>query len=261
MQLDGFTLIAQIVNFLILVYLLKRFLYRPILDAMDKREAAIAARLQDATSREQKAAAAAANYQARLASLEAAREQKLAQARQEADAEYATQMERVRRDVEQTRQAWHKELTQEKAQYLHELRTRLGQSVCSLARRALEDLADAELEERLLTVLLKRLRDLTPEQHKLLAAGCAEEGASITVTSAFAMTPGQQNRIGAVLNAILDKEISIQFVQDGALHCGIVLTTPQQEIAWSLSDYFEQLNDELGTLVSNIDIDKANGLC
>ena len=51
MHIDWLTVVAQIVNFLVLVYLLKRFLYGPILQAMDDRQAGIAARLQEADAK------------------------------------------------------------------------------------------------------------------------------------------------------------------------------------------------------------------
>ena len=51
MLIDWFTVLAQLVNFLILVWLLKRFLYRPILDAIDAREKRIAAELADADAK------------------------------------------------------------------------------------------------------------------------------------------------------------------------------------------------------------------
>ena len=48
MSVNWFTVAAQVVNFLILVWLLHRFLYGPIIAAMDRRERRIAERLQDA---------------------------------------------------------------------------------------------------------------------------------------------------------------------------------------------------------------------
>ena len=50
MLIDWFTVVAEIVNFLILLWLLKRFLYKPVLNAMDKREATIASRENEATT-------------------------------------------------------------------------------------------------------------------------------------------------------------------------------------------------------------------
>ncbi len=51
MGADWFTVVAQIINFLILVALLKRFLYGPIIRAMDRREAEIASRMDAASDK------------------------------------------------------------------------------------------------------------------------------------------------------------------------------------------------------------------
>ncbi len=52
MLIDWFTVGAQALNFLILVWLMKRFLYKPILNAIDAREKKIAAELADADAQE-----------------------------------------------------------------------------------------------------------------------------------------------------------------------------------------------------------------
>ena len=55
MLIDWFTVGAQALNFIILVWLLKRFLYKPILDAIDAREKRIAAELADADAKKAEA--------------------------------------------------------------------------------------------------------------------------------------------------------------------------------------------------------------
>src|SRR5471032_2465585 len=55
MLIDWFTVAAQALNFLLLVWLLKRFLYRPVLAAIDEREKRIAAQLQDAEKKKAEA--------------------------------------------------------------------------------------------------------------------------------------------------------------------------------------------------------------
>ena len=56
MLIDWFTVGAQALNFIVLVWLMKRFLYKPILDAIDAREARIAAALADAAASKAEAA-------------------------------------------------------------------------------------------------------------------------------------------------------------------------------------------------------------
>ena len=55
MPIDWFTVVAQAINFLILVWLLKRFLYKPILHAIDEREKGIAAQLAEAEAKKAEA--------------------------------------------------------------------------------------------------------------------------------------------------------------------------------------------------------------
>jgi F-type H+-transporting ATPase subunit b len=63
MLIDWFTVGAQIVNFLILVWLLKHFLYKPILDAIDAREKKIAAELADADTKRTEAEKERADFE------------------------------------------------------------------------------------------------------------------------------------------------------------------------------------------------------
>jgi F-type H+-transporting ATPase subunit b len=63
MLIDWFTVGAQLLNFLVLAWLLKRFLYRPILDALDAREQRIAAELADADAKRAEADKARDEFQ------------------------------------------------------------------------------------------------------------------------------------------------------------------------------------------------------
>ncbi|GAH31154.1 unnamed protein product, partial [marine sediment metagenome] len=55
MLIDSFTVIAQIINFLILIYLLKRFLFNRIIKIMDDREMQITGQMQDAETAKEEA--------------------------------------------------------------------------------------------------------------------------------------------------------------------------------------------------------------
>ena len=55
MLIDWFTVAAQALNFLVLVWLMKRFLYKPILHAIDEREKRIAAEMANADKKKAEA--------------------------------------------------------------------------------------------------------------------------------------------------------------------------------------------------------------
>lgn len=63
----NWTLVWNVINFLILMYLLKRFLYQPLLDVLDKRSAKIAGDLQAAETSREEALELKKKYEAEIA--------------------------------------------------------------------------------------------------------------------------------------------------------------------------------------------------
>ena len=252
MQVDGFTLLAQVVNFLLLVYLLKRFLYHPIIAAIDRREAAIAARLAAAEQLQQDAAAERERYQQEQQQLAAQRQQWLDQARDEAATQRQEQLSQARHEVEQTRQQWLAELQREQSQFLHELRRQMGTELCALARQALADMADVELQDQLIAVFLRQLRELPAAQR----AGLAD--AKLSVVTALPLDPARQERMQSALQQILQNSSVPACEQQPDLICGIVLRTPQGELGWDLSEYLGELSDRLRERMDNYAIGADN---
>ncbi len=113
MQVDWLTVAAQIVNFLILAALLKRFLYRPIVTTMAARQHYIDQQLQEARHLKAQAERLIAAYRRRLEDLEAERRHLIDQARREAETERQALLEKARIEVEEKRRQWREDLARE----------------------------------------------------------------------------------------------------------------------------------------------------
>jgi F-type H+-transporting ATPase subunit b len=87
MLIDWFTIVAQVINFLILVWLLKRYLYKPILNAIDEREKRIAKELADADAKKAEAKAERDGFQHKNEAFDQQRAALLGKATDEAKAE------------------------------------------------------------------------------------------------------------------------------------------------------------------------------
>src|ERR1039458_5722970 len=87
MLIDWFTVGAQAINFIILVWLLKRFLYKPILDAVDAREKRVATELADADAKKAEAKKERDEFQHKNAEFDQQRAALLSKATQDAKAE------------------------------------------------------------------------------------------------------------------------------------------------------------------------------
>jgi F-type H+-transporting ATPase subunit b len=244
MQLDGFTTAAQIVNFLILVALLKRFLYGPIIEAMDSREAHIAARLQEAEVTRDRAAQQTALYHERLQQLQETRETMLVQAREEAEAQRQQLLAQARQEAQQTQMRWHQTLRQEQASFLQELRQHAGHQVCAVARHALAELAHADLEAAVTRVFLERLRDLNDEARHTLATA-AHQTQGVVVRSAFPLPVDLQQQIIRAVHDHLAADVGVQFATEPALLCGIELETLGQKVSWHLTHYLNGLEEQV----------------
>ncbi len=167
MSIDWITAAAQIGNFLVLVWLLKRFLYRPILDGIDAREAAISRRMGEAAQSRQQAEAAEALFHERLAGLRAGESATIESARVKAEAERDALLSRAQEAMRRDREAQDEQRAREAREYTAELHRTGASALLSLTRKALQDLADETLEERIAAHVVGRL---APMAGQLLAA-------------------------------------------------------------------------------------------
>lgn len=245
MQLDWFTFAAQIVNFLILIYLLKRFLYRPILKAMAGREARIAERLEAAERQSRAAAREAETYAAKTRGLEAMQAEILSDARTSADAERRAALETARQNIEETRRSWKHEVDREKAQFLLDLQAQLVHGVCDISRRVLADLADASLERQLVGIFLRRLHSLPDAEVRELRQSFTVQDVPVIVGCSFELGEDTRRMVQDGLAEMLGEQGQIRFEVHSDLGFGIALETPARRVEWSANSYLAELEEQL----------------
>lgn len=241
MQLDWFTVVAQICNFLLLLWLLKRFLYRPILDAMAARQQRIATALTEAQSKAATAEALQRDYLARQQELAASREIWLAQVQEEVAAQRQTWQAEARAEVDAQRARWQAELQCDQEDFHRTLQREAGQRLLALARRTLGDLANAELEAQAVSVLLTRLDSLDDKTAQVLAEA-AEDGC--TIVTAFPLPEAQRQMLTAALRQFLSPGLNPDFRNDSGAPWGITLETPSQRLSWTLDSYLDGFTSE-----------------
>lgn len=243
MQVDWITTIAQIINFLVLVYLLKRFLYRPIVAAMDRREAHIAQRLDDAQQQLATAQQQTDTYNNQLAQLEQQREQLLENARHEAEAQRAELLDALRGEIAGVRAHWQEEVQRERQAFLAQTRQLVGEQVCQVARQAFAELADTELEKQMLSVFLQKIADVSDADKARLAKTALEKG--LIVQTHFPLSPAMQTSITRQIHAQIDTTLAVNFEQIPELICGIALRGPGYKLEWNLQGYLAHIDEQL----------------
>jgi len=242
-QIDWFTLIAQVVNFLVLVWLLQRFLYGRIVRAMDEREAHIASRLEEASRLRAETEREATEYRSQKLALEEQREQVLLRSREQAEAQRQQLIDEARREIENMREQWLDALQQEKKQFFQDFREKIGQQVVMIVRRALHDLASVELQEPMTNSFLDRLEKLEPSGRQVMVDAIRASEREVEIRSAFPMNSRMRERIIQALRDHLDDGVAVRFEVEPALGCGIELHAHAQRLAWNLNSYLEGLED------------------
>lgn len=244
-----FTVVAQIVNFLILVFLLRHFLYGRIIEAMERRQEQIASRWDEAEQRQQEAKDEADHYRQRLRELNERGDEILDEAKKKAGRRREELIDEARDEVEQMRLQWRNALRQDQEAFLSELRRRAAEGTCSIARRALVDLADADLEQQILNTFFRRLEMLDRGHRDGLRESLRNPNHRPILRSAFEFSDHQQASISERLRNDLGSEFDLRFETDPSLICGIELNADGRKLAWDVFDYLNALLEELSSAI------------
>ena len=243
MHIDWFVFFAQIVNFLILLFLLKKFLYGRIINAMDARQAKIEAIFAEAEECRQKAREEASKYEQCLMEQARTSEEFTNKARADADAYRRELMQKVREEIDTIQTRWFETLCLERANVFHELRRLTGMEVYAIARQVLKDLADEELEERMVQVLAKRIETLGREEREKIRTLTAE-GEPIRVFSAFALSQEARVRLDQAIHRGLGPDLSGAYETAEDVLSGCELRIDGYKVAWSAKDYLDTLEEK-----------------
>jgi F-type H+-transporting ATPase subunit b len=252
MPVDWFTVAAQIINFLILVWLLKRFLYKPILDAIDEREKGIAAQLAEAEAKKVEAQKERDDFQHKNQAFDQERAALLKRVTDEAATERQRLLDEARKDADTLRAKRQDALKNEQRTLSQEIIRWTQKEVFAIARKTLTDLAGTSLEERMAAVFVQRLRELTGAAKEKLAAALKTSTLPARVCSAFDLPPEQHAAIQKVLNETFSSDINIRFETASEVVSGIELAANGQKVAWSIADYLATLEKSASELLHEV---------
>jgi F-type H+-transporting ATPase subunit b len=246
MLIDWFTVGAQLVNFLILVWLLKRFLYRPVLRAIDAREKRIAAELAEADAKKADALKERDDFQAKNKAFNEQRAALLDKAVEDANAENERLLGVARTLADELRAKEDSSLHAERARLGGRLSRLAALEVVEIARRTLGDLATVSLEERIGEVFTRRLRELDAKSRETLATALRNSSDHAVISSRFDLGSTQRAAIQNALNEDFSADIHLRFETTPEGICGVELTVGGQRVAWDIADYLSSLDRKVG---------------
>ncbi len=260
MLIDWFTVIAQVVNFLILVWLLKHFLYRPILNAIDARERRIASEIAEADAKKTEAMKERDEFRQKNEEFEQQRSAHMNQVIEEAKTERARLLDAARLESEDLRTKLQAALKNEQHSLNDALSLRAREEVFAITRKVLTDLAGTTLEERMTKIFLARLRELNYAEMVGLKSAFEASTSPLLVRTAFKLPTEQCAAIEAASKEILGSDKQVEFKTAPNLISGIEISADGQKIAWSIADYLASLAKSIDSLLKTQSKDEVTDI-
>ena len=245
MLFDWFTILAQIVNFLILMFLLRRFLYRPILNTMEAREQRIAALLEEAEQKRAEAEKERLSYAAKNEEWHENRVQKQRELEQSIEKWRKEALQDARQDVDQTLNTWLSSVEDQKADFLVDLHQFAVQKTYAIACQAIQDLAGTDLETQMIRTFLENIQRQEVNLAQLANGGQVQD-TPLKIRSAFDLSDSMKDSLVEQFQDHFHDRITLQFETAPNLIAGIELVSENgYTAAWNLSRYLESLQTEL----------------
>lgn len=241
MSIDWFTVVAQVFNFLILMWLLKHFLYQPILNAIDAREKLIATELDNADQKSAEAQQEKDEFKQKNKEIAEQRASLVSKATEEVAVFRQQLLDEARQAAEALRMKRQEALRSEERELHNDIRRQTQMEVFAIARKVLADLATTDLEERLGKIFISRLREMDGPTKAGFAEIIKTTADSLLVRSAFELPTEQRDAIQKALNETFSAEVRVRFETAPDLIGGVELVTHGQKVAWSIADYLSSL--------------------
>ncbi len=245
MKINWFTVIAQIINFLILVWLLKKFLYKPVLDAIDAREKKIVARLEDAKNKKAEAKKEQEDFAEKNKQFDAQKKEVMDKAIAETNVKKDKLLEDARKEVDALHAKQQKAVAYMQQNLKKDLVQKTQLEVFNISRKVLTDLASVDLEEQTAKLFISRLEELKDEEEKQFIESFKSDSKPVLIQSAFELHKKQQTEIKKAVDKILGKETEFEFNTAPEIISGIELSANGYKLSWSISAYLSSLQNNI----------------
>ena len=240
-EFDLFTFIATIVNFMVLVFLLRIFLYDRVLKAIEERQNNIEKRWDEAEEERNSAEAERQNLESKRKELEQNAEQLRREAREKASRSREELVRKAKRELEDTKKDWFETFEKEKERAVSNFERAAAYELTGAVREVMRDLADTDLEEAIIRQFLDKCKE----------TGICEDlrqAETVTIKSGFALKEELKNHIARSLADAAGDGFDpgkIEFLEEEDLVCGIELEAQNKKIAWNVDRYLREAAEEL----------------
>jgi F-type H+-transporting ATPase subunit b len=223
MSFSWSTFALQVINFLVLIWLLKRFLFKPVSAMVAARKAEIAKAQAESEAARQSAELSRREFDRRRLEIDAQREAITEQGLSQLASERTRMLEAAQAEIDKLKSAMLKQLDQERERAADEVSKHAVEIAVQLAGRLLQQCAVPPLDEIFLERLLGYLDHLTAAERAALIDQAGPEREALFVTTASPLDAEREARWREALRRSLGVSAQITFTVDNSLIAGTEL--------------------------------------
>ncbi len=243
MQIDWFTTGAQIINFLILIWLLKKFLYRPVIIAMETREQNLITEQQSLATQQAEAKQLKKHYESRLQQVNIEKDAILSEARQQAEADRAEQLLQLVDEIQDKKNRFAEEMNKQQQDLGTVISKVIVEKALHISSKILSGLADQALEQQMIEHFLRHLAALPDDERELLHKAVTQDS-SVRIITRFPLDETLCQKIRSSLDKF-STACNIFYEQSDHFVCGIALEAGGRRWEWNIDRYLAELETEL----------------
>jgi F-type H+-transporting ATPase subunit b len=241
MKFDWFTIIAQIVNFTILIFLLHRLLFKRVTRAMDKRREKISSEQKEAAQKLDQAKELKQKYYDKLNEFEQLKQKNLEQAEQEAEERKKEILDQAKEKIEKKKKEWQKQLESEEKAIIENLFEKSARLAFAASEKALGEIADADMEDKSIEKFIEKIEQSDIDTQ-------AENAA---IESAHKIDDDGRKKIEDALQDVFNKRIDVEYSVDKSLISGIRIIAGDKKISWNIRDYLAGMQSEINEILES----------
>lgn len=242
MQINWFEILAQIINFFIILFILQKLLYKPVMAAMETRQERILKSQIQADEEMARAKELMDEYSAKMADIDQEKREILDEARKDAEEKRDDLLEDYKLEAEAKRKMYLKEVEDEKDKFMENLAKRLGENAVKISSHILSTISSRELEDEVFKSFTKELESLRESisDDKLL-----KDQKHLNLSSAREMTQDEKNRVEEILRDQIESFEDISYEVDSDLIIGYQLNLDTHTVQTSIKNYLEEIEKNI----------------
>lgn len=220
MELDWSTFLLEIVNVLVLVWLLKRFLYQPVMTVIEERKTAIAKTVADAHHVQNEAQALQDRYERRLVEWEKEKEQVRMQLQEDIASERQRRLAALQDELAKVKELHEERESQQIKQTVRQAETTAILHGTQFSAALLARIAGPDLEVKLIEAALEDLGKLSSDQVGAITSSL-QANVRGRVTTAFPLDASRRELLVDRLEGLCARRMDWEFAEDRELLAGL----------------------------------------